>query len=519
MNGQHSHFKDRNWQLRTGLAQCLEGAIGSEIDTLRQEDGSPPISARELSQSISKEHKLNLHKRLAECISDAIDSAALPEGSQLPSTRELAKSLGVARGTVSRAYAVLNRQGQIITRPGGKTYISKKTLEIPPINNLFVARVPNALRFSAYANRLPETSEIFGSAFRQAHAPSDLLPKATWKRTMSKLCDRLGEIDLENHFFGYLPLRTSLAHYLRRKKGITCSTDQVLTVFESQRALNHILEVFVQQGDLVVLEDPCSQRVRNLFLAHGVEVLPVPIDEQGLQVEVLKQHLHRPIKMVYVTPSFQMPTGICMSLPRRQELLELARSGNMIIVEDAQDSDCAYISPTPPPLQSLGSDENVVYLYSFCKTLYPLSTLACLVVPPQFVKIFQRAISISQGVNCSLEHCVLAEFIDQGELEKHVLRLTRRMMQRRQKLIQDLVSGLGRSVCIKRQSAAFWLTIELLVQTPSSNIFQAALETGLTIFPTDTFYSFPPQKKEFIVPFTGILSDVDFAGFARNCGL
>src|SRR5262249_54105078 len=146
-----------------------------------------------------------------------------------------------------------------------------------------------------------------------------------------------------------------------------------------------------------------------------------------------------PVKLAYVSPSYQDPTGVAMSLERRKALLRWATRTGAVIIEDAWDSDYVYSQAALPPLKSLDQQDRVIYLYSFWKVLYPLTTIQCAVMPPWLVPVFDRVKFLTERQFPVLEHHALAEFIREGTLERHI-RKTKTTYEKRRAAVKQALT-------------------------------------------------------------------------------
>jgi GntR family transcriptional regulator/MocR family aminotransferase len=187
---------------------------------------------------------------------------------------------------------------------------------------------------------------------------------------------------------GYGPLRAAIARYVARARAVNCTAEQIVIVNGSQQALQLSAQVLVDRGDLVALEDPGYLGARHAFLTYGARLHPVAVDEEGIRLETLPS---RRARLLYVTPSHQFPTGAVLSLPRRLELLRWADKTGTLILEDDYDSEFRYGGRPIPALQGLAQHENVLYVGTFSKVLFPSLRIGYVVVPQALADTFERA--------------------------------------------------------------------------------------------------------------------------------
>ena len=466
--------------------------------------------------TLSDDPNIAVYKRLAAALEKAFAQDILAPGAVMPSTRELSRSLGLSRATVVRAYEQLNRDGHLLAEAGGKTYVARQRGQVSSSSgskksltaiHTFVSD-DTAEFLSPYAKRLSDFSWSPNVAVQLNFGapPRWSLPLSKWKYILNKTCSELdpSAMDYIRHPFGDIGVREVFSDYIKRRKGVQCDTSQTIAFADSESPLVYISRLLIEPGDVVVVEEPGHIGARDLFSTHGAEVLSVPIDDNGMQVQLLEEILQeQKVKFIYVTPSFQDPTGICMSLERRRRLVELAEKHNVLIVEDAWDGNSSYITPLLPSLFALSGSANVFYIYSFWKLLYPLSMVSCLIVPPQFVSIFFSAKMQSNGVSPVIEHHTLKIFIENGGLEAHFRSVQKKLVLRRQAMIAKLISIFGKDIRIKKQSAAFWLTAEFTGAISEESLIGRAKAEGVEIVSAASYY-FNPEKVQsmaYLVPF------------------
>lgn len=188
-----------------------------------------------------------------------------------------------------------------------------------------------------------------------------------WRRLLSRHCRFSSDIfGYAQDSRGYQPLREAIASYISRSRAVQCKPDQVIIVSGSQQALDLVTRLLIDRGDSIAMEDPGYLGARRTFLAQGACLHPVAVDESGFMVKSLAT-APGAIKLVYVTPSHQFPTGAILSLPRRLELLAWAQKTGATIIEDDYDSEYRYCDRPIPALQGLGSSDSVIYIGTFSK--------------------------------------------------------------------------------------------------------------------------------------------------------
>lgn len=351
--------------------------------------------------SVDRSSAAPLHRQLYEGLREAILSGRLSAGALLPSTRELAAGLGVSRNTATSAYAQLLAEGYLEGRVGSGTYVARS---LP--DDLLRARsgpggepggagaeVALSRRGRLLAATPTTTARDAGPAraFRPGIPALDAFPFGLWRRLESRFWRRpppglLGYGDPA----GYGPLRAGISAYLRAARAVRCSPEQVIVVSGSQQALDLAARVLLDPGDAAWVEEPGYAGARAALLGAGARLVPVPVDEEGLDVAA-GARLGPDARLVHVTPSHQYPLGATMSLARRLELLGWARRSGAWVLEDDYDSEYRYAGRPLEALQGLDAEGRVIYVGTFSKVLFPSLRLGYLVLPPDLVDAFAAA--------------------------------------------------------------------------------------------------------------------------------
>ncbi len=361
----------------------------------------------------------------------AILDSRLKPGSRMPSTRGLAKQYALARGTVASAFEQLKNEGYVETTVGAGTFVSVRLPEesVPVESPTDVAVAPSmaalALRGQSAVEgvRLLPASHSVGRAFRSYEPAIDLFPVALWSRVAGRVLRNAprslyGQGDAR----GYLPLRKAIAEYVGPARGVRCNADQIIITSGTQQALDLVARLLLDPGDAVWLEDPCYPGALFAFRAAGANVVPVPVDREGLVVEDARRQ-QAGARLAYVTPANQFPLGVTMSPRRRAELLAWAAGQNAWIIEDEYDAEYRYSGPPLPSLQSLDRSGCVIYVGTFTKMLFNALRLGFIVLPERIVEPFAAARSFLDRHPPTLEQAILADFILEGHFGHHVRRM------------------------------------------------------------------------------------------------
>ncbi len=362
--------------------------------------------------------RIPLHRQIEISIRDSIRAGRLPHGSSLPPSRVLAADLGVSRGVVVEAYQQLTAEGYLISRTGGYTQ---------------VAAGPSAATAGLRLART--TPPRIDLSYGRADVSS--FPRAAWLRAI-----RAALADAPNDLFGYLAgsgvpqLRTAIADYLNRVRGTVARPDQIVICTGYAQGIALLIGVLAAAGaKRLVLEDPSSgDDARPAALGAGLEVIGVPVDQDGIRVDMLDRS---GADAVILTPSHQWPTGSVLSAANRAAVLRWAARHGAIVIEDDYDAEYRYDRTPVGALQGLDPD-HVVYAGSASKTLAPGLRLGWFVMPAGLAEPMAAAKIAADRGSPALEQLALADLITRGEFDRHLRRMRPVYRRRRDALLAAL---------------------------------------------------------------------------------
>jgi GntR family transcriptional regulator / MocR family aminotransferase len=459
--------------------------------------------------TLDKHSSLSLHQQIYEELRQAILWGKLSPGKRIPSTREIAKSLGISRSTVTQSYEQLLSEGYLETIIGSGTYVCTQLpddlLYSQPIKTKEIMTRPE-VKLSRYAETLLKTEAVprvyeekLDISFRYGRPNFNVFPIKLWKKLLSKYCNSsLDWLDYSIEPLGYKPLREAIVSYISRVRAVNCQPEQVLITNGTQQALDLIMRLLIEPGDIIALEEPGYLSARLIFQTHGAKLLPIDVDNCGLVVNKLTNYQNKNIRLVYVTPSHQFPTGAILSLPRRLELLNFVTQTGTLIIEDDYDSEYRYGDRPIPALQGLDNSNSVLYIGTFSKVLFPSLRIGYLVIPKSLVPIFARAKWLSDRHLPILEQQVLCDFIAEGHLERHIRKMRSHYDSRRQVLVKALKFHFGESIEILGEKAGLHIMVRLQTNMSDNEIVQRAAKVGVGIISASIQYINPKNSGEFI---------------------
>jgi len=388
-----------------------------------------------------------LFLQLASLLAEDIRRGRLKPGDLLPGSRELADYLGVNRNTVIAGYDELVAEGLLQTRVGSGTFVAMQ--QVTPQARDEPATVPSyGLPPSPLAPASMQSLRPGMLALSCSSPDVRLLPSSALARAFRRAIAQNGRWVLSyTDPRGHVRLRTELATMLTRTRGLLAAPDDVLITRSIEQGLDLVARTLIAPGDNVVIEAFGYPPARNIMKLAGAQLLPVAVDEHGLDVDALETVLaHQRVRAVLVTPHHQFPTTTVMSPSRRAGLAELALRHRFAIIEDDYDHEFHYQGEPILPIAAGPARANVIYVASMANLLAPGVGTGFIVAPPAVLErlIALRATSDAEG-DAAVE-CAIAELFEDGELLRHVRRMRQIYGHRRDALATSLTRHLGGAV-------------------------------------------------------------------------
>src|SRR5215510_2859031 len=463
--------------------------------------------------SINPAAPVPLYRQLYDEFRAAILAGRMKAGNKLPPTRELAIELGVSRNTVMAAYDQLTSEGYIEGRVGSGAWVTsalpEEMLQSRPIPARAPGGSPQRKAISKRGERLvsvlpPVRHHGAGKLlpFRGAFPDLASFPFEVWTRLLAKY-SRNPSHDLFGyaHVAGYPRLREAIAAYLRAARAVKCEAEQVIVVPGAQVALELATQMLLDPGDTVLMEDPGYFGVRGVFIRAGAHIAPVPVDEQGIRLDVVKRNRDHP-RMVYVTPSHQFPLGVTLPLARRLELLDWAQAVGAWIIEDDCDGEYRYAGRPIASLQGLDSENRVIYTGTFSKVLFPSLRIGYLVVPPDLVDAFITGRIMIDLQPATIPQAALADFIEEGHFTRHLRRMRKLYGNRRSLLLEAAKAELSGLLEIQESEAGMHLIGWLPPEVTDTNAARAAFKHKVLALPLSAFSLMPVTRGALMLGYT-----------------
>jgi GntR family transcriptional regulator/MocR family aminotransferase len=406
-----------------------------------------------------------LHHQLANGLRDAIRTGRLTPHARLPSTRVLAADLGVSRRLVVDAYSQQVAEGFLLSRHGSGTRVATVDTASTPA------------RGSAEPTR-------YDVDFLPGSPDLSSFPRHSWLRAL-----RQGLAGLESDAFGYvapqglLMARVAIADYLRRTRGALADPEHIVICSGATQAVALLGQTL--RATPLAMEDPGFWLHRKILQHNGVEPIPVPIDDEGINVDALASS---GASAVLTTPAHQSPTGVVLSAARRTALMEWARAGHLVI-EDDYDAEYRYDRAPVGSLQGVAPDR-VVYVGSTSKTLAPGLRIGWMVLPAHLVKEVALSKGLADTGSSVMDQVAFAQFLTSGGYDRHLRQMRRRYQVRRNALLRALARHLP-DATVLGTAAGVHLTVRFPDGFPIDDLVAHAGRMRIRVEPLAPCYAEP----------------------------
>ncbi|MEO7031374.1 MAG: PLP-dependent aminotransferase family protein [Herbaspirillum sp.] len=453
-----------------------------------------------LLQRIDRTPGRPVNRQIYQVVREAILSHQLPVGLQLPSSRELARELGMSRNTVTYSYEQLIAEGYLETRPGAGTFIADTVPDqiVDPSPSAdsaddHVGQVGLSTRGSNLVKRAG-VSPLQWGAFMPGVPDVTQFPNKIWSRLQNKHWRRSrAELLTYGQAGGYPRLREAIAEYLRVSRSVNCNSNQVIITTGIHQSIDLAAKLLAEHGDRAWVEEPCYWGTRSVCQSLGLKPIPIPVDTEGMQIHLTDTL--RPPRFIFVTPSHQYPLGTIMSLSRRRLLLEYAAVHKAWVVEDDYDSEFRYGSRPLASLQGLDTHDRVLYMGTFSKTIFPGLRIGFLVVPDTLADAFATGHSELYRGGQAFTQAILADFMVEGYFASHIRRMRVLYGERLRLLQQAIEQHFGDTIDLSDGDAGLHLALHLPDGCDDHVICQEARAVGIITRPLSDYYMQPAKAR------------------------
>ncbi|MFN2529125.1 MAG: PLP-dependent aminotransferase family protein [Candidatus Baltobacteraceae bacterium] len=441
--------------------------------------------------SINRDSKTSLQAQLENAFRTAILDGTLAAGERVLSTRELQTHLGLSRNTVLNAFEQLHAEGYLTTERGVGTFVAPQILALPKETPQARERIVPSIAAEHYLDvahfAQPLNANI--TSFRPGAPALDKFPYGILRRIFGRIELSGSALDYGDTF-GDRGLRSAIARRLQQTRGVLTTPDHVMITSGAQAAFALIAGVLLGPRDRVIIEEPGYPNMRAILLSVRANIVPKPVDEQGLNVATFAA---LKAKLAYVTPSHQYPTGEVLSLDRRLQLLDWASRARAWIIEDDYDSEFNYTNRPIPALQGLAGSTRVIYVGTFSKVLAPSIRIGYVVLPNELLDVFRAAQVITGGTPDAFIQVALARFIDGGHLGRHISRM-RKAYDEQRNIIGEALSNIGPGTLRVRDTRA---GLHFIAHLPAAvrdiDFSQRAFANGVIVPPLSSYFIGRPR--------------------------
>jgi GntR family transcriptional regulator / MocR family aminotransferase len=415
----------------------------------------------EILLELDRERPEPLRAQLERGLRDAIRSGRLQPGERLPSSREMARELGVSRGLVLECYTQLQAEGYLTSRGGSATRVASGAEAPPGPPPRPAAPVRPSIDFK---HGLPDLASF---------------PRRDWAWAVREACHGVpaGELGYGDAN-GSETLRVVLAAYLRRVRGAVAEPERIVICSGVQQGVNLVIRALAKRGvKRVAFEDPGHPDHRAGLAFAGIEAVPVPVDDRGVDVEALAAS---GAGAVVLTPAHQSPTGALLAPERRQALLAWAAEHDATLIEDDYDAEFRYDREPVGALQGL-APERVATLGSVSKSLAPQLRLGWVVCPPRLADAIVAEKRIEDRSSPVLDQLALASMIESGRYDRHLRRM-RGIYAGRREALMDALGRHAPGLELRGLAAGFHVLVLLPDGVEEDEVVAAARERSVGVY-------------------------------------
>lgn len=420
--------------------------------------------------------KTPLYLQLYKHFKAAIESNRLKEGEKMPSIRGLAKDLSISKITVEKAYQQLMSEGYIENYDRSR-YTVKKFEGI-------VLKTPTP-SIRSQDNQLDIEHNKICYDFASGDMDKEGFNFALWKGYINKAFLQKERLFGYGDIKGEDELRREIAKYIQKSRGVQAHKEQIIIGAGVQSLLSVLCSILQLEHSSIAFEEPGFKNGRRIFADHSFQIVPIPMQKDGIDMEQLVSSGE---KLVYVSPSHQFPTGYIMPIAKRSQLLNWAEEKKGIIIEDDYDSEFRYFGRPIPALKGLDQRGKVVYLGSLSKIVPPSIRISYMVLPEEFLEIYQKKASLYNQTASTIEQLALAHYMADGHLERQIRRLRKLYHEKRRLFLAEIKAILGDKVEVNENESGLHILLSLKSELPAEKLAQQALEKGCRVAPVQDYY-------------------------------
>jgi len=425
--------------------------------------------------TIDKNIGISIIRQVYEQIKSMILEEKLLAGDKLPSTRWLSENLKVSRNVILESYSQLMAEGYVESKSGSCTIVSKGIRF--KRDKIKVEEDSKSIEYKKGENNIID--------FRSGIPALEMFPKKEWGRLCNNICK-----DVPYSAFRYcdaegiIELRQALSKYLFRVRGISCRPEQIMIISGSTQGLSLISKLLYSEGCEIIVEDPIHYGLLNVISSCGYSINSVPVDSKGIITDMIKSDNN--VGFAYVTPSHQFPLGSVLPIQRRIELIRFAEKKDCYIVEDDYDSEFRYEGQPINSLYEL-KPNRVIYIGSFSKILAPALRLGYMLLPEELIPKYLKLKMYTDVHTESISQLVLAQFINDGKLERHIWKMKKEYYKKRQALIGSLSYNFQDGYVVKGEAAGLHLVVQFKNISFTEQVLKKISKQKVKVYPVENY--------------------------------
>ncbi|MEI5888998.1 PLP-dependent aminotransferase family protein [Bacillus cereus] len=436
----------------------------------------------DLTIPLQLKSKIPIYLQIYEYMKREISQGSLSAGTRLPSHRNLAAQLNVSRITVESAYQQLLAEGYVESKPKRGIFVANVDIDVIPNKRLDVTKETS--------NSIDEQFEYDCS---QGLIDQTAFPITHWKRALQEAI-----LKYENTLFakedpqGEFVIRDHISTYLYHARGVHASPDQIVIGAGTQPLLWLLLQLLGPTKEYGI-ENPGFHRVHAIVKSCNRKIHPIPLDEKGIHISSL---YNTKSNVAYVTPSHQFPLGMIMPLSRRLALLKWANDCNGYILEDDYDGEFRYTGKPIPSLQSLDSNERVIYMGTFSKSFLPSLRMGYAVLPPHLLKTYKDLHGIFKQTVSTIQQLAFAHFIQRGNWERHINRSRTLYKRKHHTLVKSITKEMGTNVQILGEQSGLHIVLRVHNSMNEEELIESAKKQSVKLYPLSPYDFVTDLRKE-----------------------
>lgn len=445
-----------------------------------------------------------VYQQIARRIEEMILSQRLAAGFKLPAERRLAEELGVHRNTVIKAYDTLIKSGLVVvSRVRPKGYFVKELQDTQEFSKRFFP-LEKAFRYE-FRSAERQFNDIYwkseatsGISFGGMIMDRKLDPVANMEHVTQRLFDCSARDYMTQFGRESQRLRENICRSLTQQN-IYVTPKNVQLLAESNQIISYLITLYLREGDCVIAEEPVVPDNYSIFYNRGINIVTIPMEKDGMRMDVLEACIrkYKP-KFIYTQPNFHNPTGITMSLKKRQTLLRLADDYNVPIIEEDYQHDFSYTGQQLPSLYALDANKLVIYVYSYTLLFPYMMKQGYVIGPPDFIDMLGYVLSVDETFVGGIGQYFLNEYIDSGAFDRHIKTVQHAYASRLELLCGELDRIADKGITYQKPQGGVLLWCRLADDINEQALYRLAEEKGVIIVPGRLFYRSSPKKERHI---------------------